>query len=110
MTVVGKGVWDVYVDTRLIPQRAEDWIFTVLYVTSEFVFILGKEFRVAGRREMKDLSNHAGDTVVSALDSQGRGLILISCWSRRISLSVIMSYKVGSCAGAAKDNPFRVYS
>lgn len=74
MTMVGSGVWDVEVKTRLIPQRAEDWIFLVLYVATELVFILGKEFGMAGRRKMENLGNHAGDTAVSALDSQGSGL------------------------------------
>lgn len=74
MAMVGNGVWDVNIETGLISQRTEDWIFIILDETAEFVLIPGKEFGVAGRREMKDLSDHAGDTVVSALDSQGSGL------------------------------------
>lgn len=79
MTMVRNGGWDVYIETGLIPQRAEDWILKVLYVTAEFVFVLGKEFGVAGRWEMENLGNHAGDAVLSALDSQGSGLEDISC-------------------------------
>lgn len=67
--MVGNGVRDVYVETGFIPQRAEDWVFGVLNVAAELVFILGKEFGVAGRWEMEDMSNHSGDTIVSALDT-----------------------------------------
>lgn len=75
MAMVRNGVLDVNIETGLVSQRTEDWIFIVLDETAKLVLILGKEFGVAGRREMKDLSNHAGDTVVSALNSQGSGLI-----------------------------------
>lgn len=81
MTMVGNGVWDVKIKTGLVSQRTEDRIFKVLDVTAEFVFIFGKEFGVAGRWEVKDLSNHAGDTIVSAFDSQGSGLKQISRWN-----------------------------
>lgn len=78
MTMVRNGLRDVYIDTGLISQRTEHRIFPVLDVAAKFVFILGEEFGMAGRREMEDLGNHAGDTVVSALDSQGSGLKEIS--------------------------------
>lgn len=110
MAMVGNGVWHVYIETGFVSQRAENWILVVLNVAAELVFVLGKEFGVAGRWEMKDLSNHAGDTVVSALHGQGSGLKEVSGCSRKIRVGVIMSYKVGSRAGTAKNNPFRVYS
>lgn len=72
--MVGNGVWDVYIKTGLISQRAEDWILKVLCVTAEFVFVLRKEFGVAGRWEMQNLSNHAGHAVLSALNSQSSRL------------------------------------
>lgn len=59
---------------------------------------------------MEDLSNHAGDTIVSAFDSQGSGLNPISRWNQSMGLIIIMSYKVGSRAGTAEDDPSRVYS
>lgn len=59
---------------------------------------------------MEDLSNHAGDTIVSAFDSQCSGLKTISRWNQSMRLIIIMSYKVGSRAGTAQDDPFRVYS
>ena len=78
MAMVGNGVWDVYVETGLISQRAEDRIVRVLGVTAKFVFIFGKELRVAGRWEMEDLSSHACDAVVSAHDGQGSSLEEVS--------------------------------
>lgn len=110
MAMVGNGVWHVYIETGFVSQRAEDWVLLVLNVATELVFVLGKEFGVTGRWEMEDLSNHAGDTGVSTLDGQGSGLKEVSGCSRKIRLGVIMSYKVGSRAGTAKDNPFRVHS
>lgn len=79
MTMIGNGVWDVYVEACFISQRTQDRIFIVLNVTAKFVFMLRKEFGVAGRWEVEDLSNHAGDAVVSALDSQGSSLQDMSC-------------------------------
>lgn len=72
--MVGNSVRDVYIETGLIPQRAEDWILEVLDVAAELVFMLGEEFGVAGRWEMENLGKHTGDAMVSALDSQGSGL------------------------------------
>lgn len=65
---------------------------------------------MAGRREMENLGNHAGDTVVPAFDSQCSGLDDISCWSQKIRLGVIMSYKIRSRTGTAKDDPFGVHA
>lgn len=59
---------------------------------------------------MEDLSNHAGDTIFSAFNSQGSGLKQISRWNQSMGLIVIMSYKVCSRARTAEDDLFRVYS
>lgn len=72
--MVRLSVWDIYVETGLIPQRAEDWILKVLDVAAELVFMPGKEFGVARCWKMENLGKQTGDTVVSALDSQGSGL------------------------------------
>lgn len=108
--MIGNGVWYVQIETGLISQRIQDGIFKILDVTAKFVFVFGEEFGVAGRWEMEDLSNHAGDTIVSAFDSQGSGLKQISPLNQSMSpMMIIMSYKVCSRTGTAEDDPFRVY-
>lgn len=78
MPMVGHGVWDVHIKTGLISQGAEDWVLKVLYVAAEFVFVLGEELGVAGCWEMKHLSDDAGYTGFSALNSQCSSLERIS--------------------------------
>lgn len=72
--MVGNCVRDIHIETGLIPQRTEDWILKILYVTAELVFMPWEEFGMAGRWEMENLGKHTGDAMVSALDSQGSGL------------------------------------
>lgn len=110
MTMVGNSVWDVYIETGLISQRAEHRAFVVLDVTAKFVFIPGKEFGMTRGWEMEDLSNHARDAVVPALDSQGSGLEEISCWSQKDKTCAIVSYKVSSSAGTTENDPFGVHA